>query len=210
MEIYEETLQTWNKVADLYREKFMSLDIYDKTYDFVCDAIQVHGAKILEIGCGPGNITKYLLSRRPDFQILGIDFAPRMIELASLANPRAKFAVMDARNLHEIQNQFAGIVCGFCLPYLSFEELRKFLKDCSGLLNEKGILYLSFVEGDPANSGFKTGNSGDRVYFNYHTLEAVEALLAENQFNDLRVFHVNFRRSETEIEIHTIIIVRKS
>ena len=210
MDRYKETFDTWNNIASIYQDKFMTMDLYNDTYDFICNFIDKPKAKILEIGCGPGNITKYLLSKRPDFEILGIDFAPRMIELASLANPEAKFAVLDARNLQEIQDQFAGIVCGFCLPFLTHEELRKFIKDCSVLLIQNGLLYLSFVEGDPANSGFKSGNNGDRVYFNYHTLETVETLLAENQFAGLKLFHVNFKRSETEHEIHTILIARKS
>ena len=39
-------------------------------------------SKIWEIGCGPGNITKYILSKLPDLNIFGIDIAPNRIELA--------------------------------------------------------------------------------------------------------------------------------
>ena len=83
MNEYEETFQTWNKIADLYQEKFMNLEIYYDTYKKFCDLVEIENAAILEIGCGPGNITKQMLSIRPDLEILGIDYAPKMIELAS-------------------------------------------------------------------------------------------------------------------------------
>ena len=82
VDTYKETFDTWNKVAKLYQEKFMDLDLYDDTYDTFCAELPIENATILEIGCGPGNITKYLLNKRPDFRIEGIDISPNMIELA--------------------------------------------------------------------------------------------------------------------------------
>ena len=82
MDKHDETFETWNKIASIYQDKFMNLDLYDGTYNYICDSITVTNAKVLEVGCGPGNITKYLLSKRPDFDIFGIDIAPNMIEFA--------------------------------------------------------------------------------------------------------------------------------
>ena len=56
MDKYKETFKTWNKVASLYEDKFMDLDLYNNTYDYFCELVK-DNAKILEIGCGPGNIT---------------------------------------------------------------------------------------------------------------------------------------------------------
>lgn len=78
----EETFQTWNKIADLYESKFMDLDIYDKTYDYFLNILNNKSSKILEVGCGPGNISKYLLTKRDDIHLLGVDVAENMIELA--------------------------------------------------------------------------------------------------------------------------------
>jgi trans-aconitate methyltransferase len=69
----QETIATWNKVAHLYQSMFMDLDMYDDTYDVICNASLKDKPKLLDIGCGPDNITKYLLSKRPDFEIFGID-----------------------------------------------------------------------------------------------------------------------------------------
>ncbi|MEO6820915.1 MAG: class I SAM-dependent methyltransferase [Ginsengibacter sp.] len=209
MDRYKETFETWNKVASLYQDKFMDLDLYNETYDFLCSYLNKPNAKILEIGCGPGNITKYLLSKRPDLEILGIDIAPNMIHLAKNNNPLANFEVMDIRKIKEIQTKFDAIVCGFCLPYLSKTDSEKLFVDANHLLNENGIIYISFVEGDPEKSDFQASSSGDRCYFYYHNLKKLKAQLLENSFEELKLFKVEYQNSGTEKDIHTIIIVKK-
>ncbi len=210
MDRYTETFETWNKVASLYQEKFMDLDLYNDTYDFFCSSVVRKNAKILEIGCGPGNITKYLLTARPDFIISGIDIAPNMIELAQKNNPTADFSVMDSRQINRIKTKYDGIICGFCLPYLSTTESKKLISDCSGLLNQNGVLYISFVEGDPDQSGFQVSSSGDRVYFYFHRLDELKEQLLEHSFEQIRIFRKEFKRNENNIEIHTILAAIKT
>jgi 2-polyprenyl-3-methyl-5-hydroxy-6-metoxy-1,4-benzoquinol methylase len=209
MDRYKETFETWNKIASLYHDRFMNLDLYDETYDFVCNSITKKNAKLLEIGCGPGNITKYLLSKRPDFDIFGIDIAPNMIELAKKNNPTASFAIMDSRNLDEIKTQYDGIICGFCLPYLSHTDSQKFITDCYNLLNEDGLLYISFVEGDPSKSDFQIGSNGDRSYFYFYNLNDLTTQLLENNFADFKIFKVEYQKNKNDIDIHTILIAKK-
>lgn len=209
MDRYKETFETWNKLASLYQDKFMDLHLYDDTYDFICNAITGENAKILEVGCGPGNITKYLLSKRPGFAIYGIDIAPNMIELAKKNNPSANFAIMDCRNIDELKTKYDGIVCGFCLPYLSQADSQKFIKDCSDLLNEDGLLYISFVEGDPLKSAFQVSSTGDRSYFYFHRLDDLKASLLESKFHELNIFKVEYSIPGSKTDIHTIVTARK-
>lgn len=209
MDKYRETFETWNKVASLYQDKFMYLDLYNDTYDFIGRSITKTNAKILEIGCGPGNITKYLLSNRPDFDIYGIDIAPNMIELAKKNNPAASFAIMDSRQIDEIKTKYDGIVCGFCLPYLSQTDSLKLIADCYNLLNENGLIYISFVEGEPKKSGFQVSSSGDRSYFYFHNLDELKTILHERGFYNLNTFKVAYKKSDTETDIHTILTAKK-
>ncbi len=209
MDKYKETFETWNKIASLYEEKFMYLKLYNESYDFICDSLPKANAKLLEIGCGPGNITKYLLSKRPDFDIFGIDIAPNMVDLAQKNNPTACFGVMDARQINELDSTYDGIVCGFCLPYLSQADSLKFVSDCYELLNENGLIYISLVEGDPNKSDFQVGSSGDRSYFYFHDLEDLKKQLASNKFDEIEMFYVEYQRSEKVKEVHTIVVARK-
>ncbi len=208
MDKYKETFETWNKIANLYQEKFMDMDLYNDTYDYICKNIEKTKAKILEIGCGPGNITKYILSQRSDFDIFGIDIAENMVELAKQNNPTAQFAVMDCREINKLETKFDGIVGGFCLPYLSETESKELITNAYDLLNDGGLLYLSFVEGDPKKSEYKVG-SGGRVFFNYHDLDKLKSQLLAFNFEELKTFKVKYKISETGFDIHTILIAKK-
>jgi SAM-dependent methyltransferase len=208
MDKSDETFETWNNIASIYQDKFMEMDVYNDTYDYICNAIPKQHAKLLDIGCGPGNITKYLLSQRPDFDIFGIDIAPNMIALAKKNNPSANFAVLDSREISTLTTKFDGIICGFCLPYLSPDESKKLLEDAYSLLHENGLIYLSFVEGDPAKSDFKVGGGG-RVFFNFYNLDDLKKQFIDAKFDEIETFKVSFKKPETETDFHTIFTARK-
>lgn len=209
MDHYKETFETWNKVADLYQNKFMDLDLYNETYDFFCKSLAIDKISLLEIGCGPGNITRYLLSKKPTLQILGIDIAPNMIALAQKNNPSARFEVMDSRAMEQLEARFDGIVAGFCVPYLSESDCLKLIMDSNALLTEGGIIYLSFVAGDPQDSGFQVGSSGDRTYFYYHSLDNMTQMLTQNHFEMLQTFNIPYKKNDGSIETHTVLIAKK-
>ncbi len=208
MDKYDETIQTWNQVAKAYEEKFMDLGLYNDTYTLFCDIIPLKNAAILELGCGPGNIARFLLSQRPDFQLLGTDIAPSMVALAATNNPSAKFEVLDARHIQQINGYFDGIVCGFCLPYLSVDDSNTLIENCRERLNTQGILYLSFVAGSPSQSHFQTNRFG-RVYFHYHEVNALKQQLHKHDFEIVKTFELDYRKTAHDSETHTIIIARK-
>ena len=208
MDKYEETFETWNNIASIYQDKFMDLNLYNDSYDFICNSLTIYKAKLLEIGCGPGNISKYLLSKKPDFDILGIDIAPNMIELAKVNNPTATFKVMDSRQIINLDSKYDGIICGFCLPYMSPAESNELISNSYDLLNENGLIYLSFVEGDADKSDFKV-SAGGRVYFQFHSLDGLKTQLIKMKFDEVETFKVKYKTSETEFDIHTILIAKK-
>lgn len=206
---YSETIQTWNKVASLYESKFMQLNCYDASYDQLIDLLPFASSKVLEVGCGPGIISRYLLSKRPELKILGIDLAPNMIELAKENCPTARFKTMDCRNITSINDRFDAIVSGFCIPYLSSKDCRQFLLDSSKLLNSKGLIYLSFVAGNSHQSKYQIGSSGDRVFFNYHELDFVVSIFEDLNFSINFKYEVLFPMNDKTNEIHTILIASR-
>ncbi len=208
MNKYKETFTTWNKVAELYQEKFMDLTLYNDSYDLFCNELKKQNSGVLEIGCGPGNISKYLLSKRNDLKITGIDIAPAMIKLAKVNNPAAEFFELDIRSLNQIEKRFEGIIGGFCLPYLSGDDCLKLFNDCRNLLSDDGILYLSYIEGD-GKSDYLTGSSGHRTYFYDHQLHNIKDQLKEHDFEIARTLQKDFNNNGTD-EVHTILIAKKT
>ena len=209
MDNYKITHDTWNKVAAIYQEKFMYLDLYNDTYDIFCKLIPKKDADILEIGCGPGNITKYLLAARPGFRIMANDVAPNMIELAKINNPTVEFEIMDCRNIENVNSKFDGIMCGFCMPYLSKEDNCKLLKDCSQLLHTGGIFYFSTIKGDYNRSGFEAASTGDKAYVYYYNKEDFNDVLIKNGFRLLQLIEKTITKNDGKEDINQVFISEK-
>lgn len=85
------SVDTINRLAKQYQDKYMDFNHYFDRYDTFCQLLHTKNASVLEIGCGPGNVTRYLLNKRSDLQNTGLDLAPNMIELAKANNPTAHF-----------------------------------------------------------------------------------------------------------------------
>jgi 2-polyprenyl-3-methyl-5-hydroxy-6-metoxy-1,4-benzoquinol methylase len=187
----------------------MYLELYNESYNLFCDSIKLNKARILDVGCGPGNITKYIKSKRNDFEILGIDNAPNMVKLAKKNNPTENFKILDCKNIDKIKKKFDGIISGFCIPYLSPNECEKLISDCHTLLKNEGYLYISFVGGKATQSGIITGSSGDKMFFYYYKEMELLKQFSKYNFELVRNIKVNYQKTEGKIEIHTILILRK-
>jgi trans-aconitate 2-methyltransferase len=74
----------------------------ERSRPFVDLLSRVHDANptlVVDLGCGPGQLTASLVDRWPHAQILGLDSSPEMIMQASqLAGPRLRFELQDLRD----------------------------------------------------------------------------------------------------------------
>lgn len=122
----------------------MDVDLYDESYRQFCQMLPSGRARVLDVACGPGNVSRKLLQQRPELEVLGIDLAPQMLELAKKAVPAARFKVHDIRQLQALSAVFDGIICAFGIPYLTAAEVTAFCAACARCLNAEGVLYLSF------------------------------------------------------------------
>jgi len=171
--------RSFDKVAERYRDKFMDVTRCDDFYREFCQLLRPGHARVLDAACGPGNVSRFLMTQRPDLDSLGIDLAPRIVELARETAPSARFAVHDCRHLADLQLRFDGIICAFGLPYLSKEEAKTFIRAAGDALEPGGALYLSTMLGESKNSRLEYCSTGDPVYINYHTEEEIIDSLSE-------------------------------
>ncbi|MEO3715466.1 class I SAM-dependent DNA methyltransferase [Roseateles flavus] len=173
--------QVFDQLADLYQSKYMDLDLYDESYALLAAPLPPH-ACVLDAACGPGTVARRLLAWRPDLQLLGVDLAPRMVELARAAVPAARFEVGDCRQLPGEDGRWDAIVCAFGLPYLDPTGAQAFVARAARLLAPGGLLYLSTQGGRPEDSGPQRSSRGDVVHVFFHAMEgpgSVGAWLAE-------------------------------
>ena len=200
----------FDKYALLYQEKYMSVEKYHDSLDTFLNALSAKDATILELACGPGNITKYLLAQNPELQILATDLSPSMVKLAKENNPQISVQIMDCRSLLDLESTFQAIVCGFGLPYLSKEESIQLIKDASQSLMSHGLLYLSTMEDDYSKSGFKPSstdpNEGLIMYF--HEAKYLTEAMKKNGFEIVELSRVNYLDNIGE-DVTDLIIIGK-
>lgn len=82
--------------------------------------------RILDVGCGTGNLTRALLERlSPEGRITAIDIAPRMIRAArrKIRDARVDFRVADARKLPLPDSSFDRVICFSVWPHIDDREV---------------------------------------------------------------------------------------
>lgn len=160
----------------------MDVSHYGDTLALFCDALPLN-ASVLDVACGPGNLSRFLLDRRADLQIFGTDLAPNMVSLAEANVPEGTFSVSDMRQIASVRSRYDAIVCGFGLPYLSKDETAAFLADIPNALRENGWLYLSTMTADTDDSRLQTSSDGkDTVLTHYHAEATLLGILTRAQF----------------------------
>ncbi len=202
-------VDVFNKLAELYQSKFMDVSLYHDSFTVFCKAIEKSNAQVLELACGPGNITKYLISQRPDFKIVATDLAPNMIELAKLNNPTAECVLMDSKNIGSINQNYDALMCGFLLPYLSKEESIQLISDATKILIKDGVIYISTMEDDYSTSGFRKGSTGDEIYMHYHQADYLIEALKSNGFEIISESRKVYPASDGSNTVDLILIARK-
>lgn len=175
------SIELFDKYAESYQNSYMNVSAYHEPLDVFINFLN-NNDSIIDIACGPGNVSKYILSKNESIKIHGIDGAQRMIELAQINNPSAKFEVMDIENISSIKSNYDGIICSFALPYLKSNQLENLLRDLNLILKTNGILYLSTMVSKENKEVLETSSKGDQTLINYYSVDYLRLILSRYQF----------------------------
>ena len=199
MDPYQATIESWNQLAAQYRDRFMDMDLYNDTYDLFCHLIKKRDPRILEIACGPGNITQYIHVKRPS-----------MIGLTRKQVPSASCLVLDCREITSLAGHFEGILCGFCIPYLAKEDVLKLMHDAVFLLHAEGSFYISCIEGLYEQSGFEySSDKQTKLFVYYYDEQFLTDKLKESGLRLIKVFRKSYQKREGSLQTHLIFIAKK-
>ena len=179
----EKTIKAYNKNATKYDAKFNDFSAYKrKIIEFQGQFIP-RGARILDLGCGPGNNITTIRSLDDSCQFTGIDLSENLLAIAKKIHPSCEFINQNICDLRAKDIElYEAVIASFCIVHLDNEETVNVLKFITESLVTGGSLYLSFMEG--TTSGFEsTSFSKEEIYFNYYQLNYVLGLLKENNLN---------------------------
>lgn len=171
------TVATFDRLAERYAEKYFHLDLYEPYLQRLAKRIDTPGARVLDVACGPGNVSACLARARPDLRLIGIDLAEGMIKQARLRVPSAEFLVGDCRHIDKLGLEFDAAAFAFGLNYLTDDDATLFFASLDSALADSAILYLSTVTGQSGWSGIETSGNGDKVYLEYRSVNDVVSMV---------------------------------
>lgn len=95
---------------------------------------------ILELCCGPGNLTKQIAGTCPDCSIIGVDINENFIRLTQkdIRYPCVSFSVGDAARLSFKENSFDTIVLCFALHEMAPITIENILREMRRVLKNGG------------------------------------------------------------------------
>lgn len=103
-------------------------------------------AKIIDIGCGSGRDAK--IFSEMGFEVLGIDYSSKLLEIAKIHAPLASFQLMDIELMKFPAASFDGawVVCS--LSHIPKKLVSQVLQQIYNLLKPGGSFYLAVKKGD--------------------------------------------------------------
>jgi SAM-dependent methyltransferase len=102
------------------------------------------GDRLLELGCGAGNIAGSLIER--GFEVTGIDISPFAIAWAAEREPRARFVVGDV--VSAIPGEYDVIVDGHCLHCIIGDDRARLLANVYRALAPRGSFFVATMCGE--------------------------------------------------------------
>jgi ubiquinone/menaquinone biosynthesis C-methylase UbiE len=133
-------IKLYSELAQVYHEMYQNIFDYKEEFKFY-DAIlkEYKCQKILELGCGSGNLARYFLQSGYDYT--GVDLYDSMLEIAAKVEPAARFIQGDMRHL-SFENEFdAVVIAGRSYTYMTKnDDVDKALKTIYKALKENGKL----------------------------------------------------------------------
>ena len=113
---------------------------------------------------------------------------------------------MDCRDIASIREQFAGIMCAFCLPYLDKKDTIQLLCDAANMLADNGVMYISAMEGRNNESAYSVNSAGDRMFINYHEVDYLCDTLTANRCDVIDIRRMT-SPGNTSLKTNDVIII---
>jgi ubiquinone/menaquinone biosynthesis C-methylase UbiE len=162
------------------------------------------GAKVLDMGCGTGiPFDRYLVEK--EFEVTGVDFSQKHIELAKRNVPDAEFIKGDFSEIDFGEESFHAIVSFYAIFHIPRDEHKALFARMNKYLKKEGIILVTL-----GTSGSEYGIEEDwlgapMAWSSYHPEKATE-IISESGFRILKTF---FEGDPGDDEYHFWVLAMK-
>lgn len=150
----EKHLEAWNRTYSSKRNEEIRIDSWLDEYGPVLAAAGT--SPILDLGCGSGNDTKYLLDR--GHSVIACDYSEEAIANIKAKMPKAEASVFDMRDGMPYRDaEFQVIVSDLSIHYFTWAITVEIVKEMHRILGEGGFLLLRVNSTKDLNYGAGKG-----------------------------------------------------
>lgn len=185
MKLQKNIIETYDKIAGNYAAHYMN-ELEHKPLDrlLLRDFASENKGKgtILDIGCGPGQTTKFL-SDEGCTNIIGTDISPVMIAEAKRINPQLNFEVADALSLNYNTDTFAAAVAFYAIVNLDYPVIKTAFTEINRVLKPGAPFLFSFHTGDDIVHLDELLNENVNIDFYFLDVDSIISLLKETCFS---------------------------
>ena len=173
--------ETYNRIADDWMGDHSTDTWWVEGTEKYLSYLQ-QGNTILDVGCGGGVKSQYIIDR--GFNVTGIDFSEKMIEIAQERVPAGNFSVQDITQPLEFQKQFDGIFAQAVLLHIPKDEISKTLSNLYDVLKPGGYFYIALKrkdEGQPDEQVIAENDYGYEYerFFSFFTLDEIKKYVVD-------------------------------
>jgi SAM-dependent methyltransferase len=143
-------IDCYNKTAKNYADKFID-ELKKKHLDRILlksfAAENCDKGKLIDLGCGPGQTTKFL-SDCGLTDLVGVDISPSMVAVARSINPILNFETADILDLKYPDRTFGSAIAFYSIVHFDYGQVKTAFKEIKRVLAENGQFLFSFHIGD--------------------------------------------------------------
>jgi len=141
----------FERVAKVFDENFFKIaPFYRETIEALVEALPFSPFKkirVIDLGCGTGNITQALLKRFPRAQVICVDLAEQMIAIAKMKLSGSKNVVYwngDVRYF-PYEGKYDAIIGSLVLHHVEEKEKTAFYRKMFNALTPGGVFYTADI-----------------------------------------------------------------
>jgi len=173
----------YDRFADTYDKNRGVFDMSDVIADFHKRLPGLSG-RLLDLGCGAGEpFPAYFIGQ--GWQVTGVDFSSRMLELAHRYQPDMETIFADITEVEFPDEQFDAITAIYCLFHIGYQKHQEIFQKIHRWLKPGGKLLFTYATKE--YTGAETFNGymefmGEQLFYSHTTPDNLLAILRSTGF----------------------------
>ncbi len=173
----------YNRFAKTYDKNRGLFDMTEVINDFY-RRLSVHSGHLLDLGCGAGEPFPAFFIQN-GWQVTGVDFSAKMLELARHYQPKMKTILADIREIELPHEQFEAITSIYCLFHIEHEKHEEIFRKIYRWLKPGGLALFTYATNEYTGADIFNGYKdfmNEQLFYSHTTPEKLTAILESAGF----------------------------